>query len=248
MNNLRLGIVMIDEPFYSKSFISELLENFEIKFVLLHTEFISIERILKTFLIYSPIKFLKTVFGVFKNTIKGGEIKNILTNNQVPILKTDNVNSEEVSKFIKYKEIDILISFNCPQKIKKELLDKPKIYPINIHLGYLPQYRGIFPIFHAFNNGENFAGITIHIMNEEFDDGDIINQIKISIEKKDDLLSLYDKAFSEIPKLTLQTIHDINSGNVVFKRNNSEDASYFSYPSFREIISYRKLLKHKKRL
>ena len=53
---------MIDEPFYSKDFINQLLNNFEIKYVLLHTEFVSVERIIKTLMIYKPAKFLNTVF------------------------------------------------------------------------------------------------------------------------------------------------------------------------------------------
>ena len=244
MSKLKLGIIMIDEPFYSKDFINQLLNNFEIKYVLLHTEFVSVERIIKTLMIYKPAKFLNTVFKVFKNKINGGVINNILINNKIPILKTNNINSGQVMKFIYSKEVDVLISFNCPQRIKKDLLETPNIFPINIHLGYLPQYRGIFPIFHAFIKGEKYAGVTIHKMNEKFDDGDIIKQVKIPIDENDDLLSLYDKAFTEIPNLTVTVLKEIDSEKINLKRNKLEDSSYFSYPSLRDIVTYRKILKN----
>ena len=57
MSKLKLGIIMIDEPFYSKDFINQLLNNFEIKYVLLHTEFVSVERIIKTLMIYVQQNF-----------------------------------------------------------------------------------------------------------------------------------------------------------------------------------------------
>ena len=36
---------MIEEPFYSKLFVQRLLKDFNIEFVILHTDFVSVERI-----------------------------------------------------------------------------------------------------------------------------------------------------------------------------------------------------------
>ena len=81
-------------------------------------------------------------------------------------------------------------------------------------------------------------------MNEKFDDGDIIKQIKIPIDENDDLLSLYDKAFTEIPNLTVNILKEIDSEKINLKRNKLEDSSYVSYPSLRDIVTYRKILKN----
>ena len=81
-------------------------------------------------------------------------------------------------------------------------------------------------------------------MNEKFDDGDIIKQVKIPIDENDDLLSLYDKAFTEIPNLTVSVLKEIDSEKINLKRNKLEDSSYFSYPSLRDIVTYRKILKN----
>ena len=233
---------MIDEPFYSKQFINEILNNFEVRFVLLHTDFVSLERIFKTFFIYGPIKFISTVVNVLKNSINGGEINNILISNQIPTMKTKNINSDDVFNFIESKEIDVLISFNCPEKIKTRILNLPKIYPINIHLGYLPTYRGLFPMFHAFINKEDYAGVTIHIMNTKYDDGSILNQIKVPIQNDDTLLTLYEKAFSKIPKLTVETLIEVGNENNLLIENDVINSTYFSYPTLKQIFAYRKIL------
>ena len=71
MSKLKLGIIMIDEPFYSKDFINQLLNNFEIKYVLLHTEFVSVERIIKTLMIdfYTHIINLKISIFIYSINI-----------------------------------------------------------------------------------------------------------------------------------------------------------------------------------
>ena len=59
MNKLKIGIIMIEEPFYSKLFVQRLLKDFNIEFVILHTDFVSVERIVKTFLYTVPFNLQK---------------------------------------------------------------------------------------------------------------------------------------------------------------------------------------------
>lgn len=241
MENFKVGIIMIDEPFYSKEFILKMVETYEVEFVILHTDFISLNRIIKTFFIYRLKKFVLTVFSVLRNNFEGGQINNILKNYKINTIKTSDINGEEVENFISDKNIDILISFNCPQKIKSNLLNHASKFPINIHLGYLPRYRGVFPIFHAFINKEKFVGVTIHIMNENYDDGKILLQEKVEIEESDDMLTLYKKTFSLIPDLTIDALNRVYENNFHLKPNDKHSGSYHSFPSFKEIIRYRKM-------
>lgn len=61
--------------------------------------------------------------------------------------------------------------------VSKEFLNKNKV--INIHYSLLPKYRGYHSTVWAILNNEEFLGATIHLMNENIDDGDIIFQYKI---------------------------------------------------------------------
>tara|TARA_A100001035_G_C27779504_1_gene500965 strand:- start:1470 stop:2219 length:750 start_codon:yes stop_codon:yes gene_type:complete len=241
MENFKIGIIMIDEPFYSKEFILKMIKAYEVEFVILHTDFINLNRVIKTFFIYRLKKFVWTVVLVLRNSFNGGQINNLLKNHKIKTMKTNDINSLEVENFISDKDIDILISFNCPQKIKSNLLNLASKFPINIHLGYLPKYRGVFPIFHAFINKEKFVGVTIHIMNENYDDGKILIQKKVEIEESDDMLTLYEKTFSLIPDLTIAALNEVFKNNIDLKPNDKENGSYHSFPSFKEIIKYRKM-------
>ena len=59
----------------------------------------------------------------------------------------------------------------------------------------LPSYAGLWPIFHAYINDEKFVGVTVHIMNNKVDSGNILYQKEIPIKKDDTIFSLYMKSF-----------------------------------------------------
>lgn len=50
---------------------------------------------------------------------------------------------------------------------------------VNIHYALLPRYRGMHSTVWAILNGEPELGLTIHLMNEDIDDGPILGQYRI---------------------------------------------------------------------
>jgi len=109
----------------------------------------------------------------------------------------DNYINEKVSQFCKQFNIQITI-----EKTKQDIykwLDESNPYLIfisgysnlldinriknrdifNIHYGQLPQYRGPSPVFWQIKNGEKELYVTIHKINEKFDNGAVIWQKSI---------------------------------------------------------------------
>lgn len=240
------GLIMIEEPFYSIETLDQINKETNLKFVILHTNFVSLNRIIKTLFIYGLFNFISTVFLVLKNMIRGGLIKRYLIENNIEFIETKNVNDKRTYEFAKIHKIDFLLSFNCPQIIKKDLLRMPSLYPLNIHTSLLPKYRGLFPTFHALLRQEESVGISIHIMNEKFDDGEILIQSVVPIERNDNLLSVYLKSFSTVPKLISELFNKFIELDKLKKENSSANSSYYSYPSFKDIMEFR-ILMFKKR-
>ncbi|PNR95508.1 phosphoribosylglycinamide formyltransferase [Petrotoga olearia] len=71
---------------------------------------------------------------------------------------------------------------------------------INIHPSLLPKYPGLRSIERAYNNKEEYTGITIHYVEEKVDTGRIILQKELKVEKNWDLTKLEE----EIHKLEHQ--------------------------------------------
>ena len=85
-------------------------------------------------------------------------------------------------KIVTLEEIknEIIVCAGYKKIILKDFLKKNRI--INIHYSLLPKYRGYHSTVWAILNNEEFLGATIHLMNENIDDGDIIFQYKVKNE------------------------------------------------------------------
>lgn len=107
--------------------------------------------------------------------------------NKHEFTKTDNV-----VHLLKNLQIDLIVLAGFLWLIPQNLL---KAFPnkiINIHPALLPKYggKGMYgDKVHQFvlDRKEEESGITIHFVNENFDDGEIIHQSRFRIEKGDDL-------------------------------------------------------------
>ncbi len=100
--------------------------------------------------------------------------------------------TDEVVKLLKKMEVDLIVLAGFLWLVPASLL---KAFPnqiINIHPSLLPKYggKGMYGdhVHQAvLENGETESGITIHFVNEHFDEGEMIHQAKFKIEPNDDL-------------------------------------------------------------
>ena len=77
-------------------------------------------------------------------------------------------------------DVDAVLSVLYDRIIGKELIDGPARV-LNLHLGKLPEYRGMRPINWALRNGESVAGVTLHEVDPGIDTGPIVAQSTFSI-------------------------------------------------------------------
>ncbi|MCE7992637.1 MAG: hypothetical protein HEP71_11685 [Roseivirga sp.] len=76
---------------------------------------------------------------------------------------------------------DYVFVLTFPWKIPSNLLNLLPGSFINFHFGLLPKYKGADPIFWEVKNYEPEGGLTVHVMNEEIDEGAVIMQEKAPI-------------------------------------------------------------------
>jgi len=101
-------------------------------------------------------------------------------------------------------------------KIHKEVINLSKKASLNCHSSYLPYYRGASVYFHVLMNKEKYTGITVHKMTDKIDEGNIIRQKKIYIDKKDTPNSLLEKLAKESGPLLIESIKAIELGEEGF--------------------------------
>ena len=85
-------------------------------------------------------------------------------------------------------KVDLIIVSNYPKLIPRKILDLHNI--INTHWSDLPKYRGIHSTAWAILNAEKQVAVTFHVMEEEFDTGDIIFKGYVDVDEKN-LISIH---------------------------------------------------------
>ena len=126
---------------------------------------------------------------------------------------------KEIKKILKKHKVNLVILAGYMKKLGPEVLKYFHKKIINIHPSLLPKYggKGMYGANvhrEVIKSNEKFTGISIHIVEEEYDSGPIIAQIKISIDKNDNVESLSKKVSSIEHKFYVKTIQEIISGKI----------------------------------
>ena len=138
-----------------------------------------------------------------------------------------NPRNGRAKEFIAKNECEILISINYLFLIEQDIINLSKGLTFNIHGSLLPKYRGRTPHVWAIINGEEFTGITAHIIDEGCDTGDILEQIKISIEPNDTGDNILTKYESNYLPLIEKVIDSYNQGKLKPKKQDPKKATYY---------------------
>ena len=96
-----------------------------------------------------------------------------------------SVNDLKFIKKVKRLNADLILVGSWSEKFKSDIINSPKLACINVHPSLLPRFRGPNPYAQVILNGENKSGVTFHVMDNSFDTGAIIHQIKVDIDKND---------------------------------------------------------------
>lgn len=141
------------------------------------------------------------------------DVKSLAVAAGLKIFQPENIKSKESVEFLKSLAADLFVIVAYGQILSQEILDLPKIMPINIHASLLPRYRGAAPINWAIINGEKKTGVTIIRVTLKMDSGPILMQNEINIEDKDNAISLEEKLRVCGAQLLMEALEDIESQN-----------------------------------
>ena len=103
----------------------------------------------------------------------------------VPLIRPVKVRDPEVLSTLTSWRPDLIVVAAYGRILPRALLELPTIAPINVHASLLPRHRGAGPIAAALLAGDRETGITIMLMSEEMDAGDILLQQSVVIAPED---------------------------------------------------------------
>src|SRR3989338_4892464 len=101
---------------------------------------------------------------------------------------------------------DFLIVVSYGQILSQEVLDLPKIAPINLHASLLPRWRGASPLQHTILSGDAESGVTAQKIVKELDAGPILGQERTAIDPRETTQTLHDRLAQMGADLLLKTL------------------------------------------
>jgi methionyl-tRNA formyltransferase len=155
----------------------------------------------------SPVKILAQKFG---------------TN----VLQPEKAGASEFIATLRDLEPDLIVVVAYGQILKKDVLEIPRYFCMNLHSSLLPKYRGAAPINRAIIEGEKESGVTTMKMDQGMDTGDILLMQKTPIMNSDNAQTLHDRLADTGASLVLETIKRLEENSLTPLPQNDAQATY----------------------
>ena len=144
----------------------------------------------------------------------------------IPTIEPINLRNRELVKHLKVLKPDVFVVASYGQILPKNILNIPKYGSLNAHASFLPKYRGASPIQSAILGKEKYTGVTIMLMNEKMDEGNILAQTKVKIEPKETTEELSLRLAKISSELLHQALHLWVNKRIKPRRQQPTKATY----------------------
>ena len=145
----------------------------------------------------------------------------------IPVMVRNRAGDDEVKAAIAAVDADIMVVSNWRTWLPPEIFSTPRLGTLNVHDALLPAYAGFAPLNWALINDEPEVGVTAHMMNAEFDAGDIVLQRSTPVTDDDTVVDLFDRSLDMFGPITVDALELIASGRARPVPQDRRAASYF---------------------
>ncbi len=142
----------------------------------------------------------------------------------IPVIKPEKLT--DASEEIKKMEPDLMVVAAYGQYIPAWMINIPKYGVLNVHPSLLPRYRGSSPIQYAIFNGDDKTGVTIMLINDEMDKGDILAQKDYPLSGKETYEDLFPILTFMGAELLVETITKLVNGEIEPVKQEESKAVY----------------------
>jgi methionyl-tRNA formyltransferase len=140
----------------------------------------------------------------------------------LPVFQPEKVRDQSFLEMFYQLKPDMVVVVAFGQILPKEIIDYPPLQCLNIHPSLLPKYRGAAPINWPIIRGETETGVTIMLMDEGMDSGDILTQQATAIGAAETYGELHERLAEIGATMLINTIEQVVAGTT---QRQPQDAS-----------------------
>jgi methionyl-tRNA formyltransferase len=155
---------------------------------------------------------------------------------QIPVWEVQRLADPVTLTTLAAYEPDVICVACFSQRIPRPILDVPRFGCLNVHPSLLPANRGPVPLFWTFREGVTHTGVTIHLMDEGMDSGDMLAQERIDIHDGMTYAQLEAQCAARGGRLLADCVWKLAQERAVRLPQNEEESSYHPFPSSHDSI------------
>ena len=103
----------------------------------------------------------------------------------LPVVQSGSLKSDEAFAGLAAFSPEVIVVAAYGQLLPRAVLELPRYGCINIHPSLLPHYRGAAPVAGAILAGDEFAGVSIMLLDRGMDTGPVFTRAQIGISDRD---------------------------------------------------------------
>jgi methionyl-tRNA formyltransferase len=144
----------------------------------------------------------------------------------LPLVETSTVRFGEGFRALASSAPDVLVVVAYGEILPAEVLDLPRLAPVNLHFSLLPAFRGAAPVQRAILEGMTTTGVTVMEMDEGLDTGPILAQAETEIGPEEDAGSLGHRLAALGGALLVTTLSRLAAGDVERHPQDGHEATF----------------------
>jgi len=150
-----------------------------------------------------------------KQILSPTPVQIVAEQNRIALLIPNKLDDENFLKTMKDNQPEFALLTAYGKILPPTLLSLPQKGFLNLHPSLLPRYRGATPIQSAILEGVSETGVTLFLMNEQIDQGPIIQNAKYKIQDTKITYSELSKQLAEIgADLIIKTLPQWLAGKI----------------------------------
>lgn len=153
-------------------------------------------------------------------------VKETALAHHIPCFQPERPKEKEFIDILRELKPEAVVVSAYGHIIPKDILDIPPHGCVNIHSSLLPKYRGAAPMNWAIISGEKETGITIMLMDEKMDTGDILLQRAVCLASTCTARELHEILAPIGAELLIEALDELEKGSIKPVKQDDSQATY----------------------
>jgi hypothetical protein len=149
----------------------------------------------------------------------------------IPYERVSGLHAPDCLEAVRRQRPDVVFA-QVSRRIEPGLLALAPFW--NKHCSLLPGHAGVFPVFWTLLDADAEIGVTVHVMDEEFDRGPILQQARVARDGRS-FFGAYRELYDAVPALVDRALR----GDVLAERP-AVRPSYFGFPTRADRAAFRR--------